>query len=846
MTEKRAESTAARAPGKLPELWSTAEKILAQELRSGCADRTVFGGLSRFLSRWSTGVSGEGAWAAGKAAQFLGVLSGYENLTPDERAVAVRSALVIARGAAVDGQRRTEADAGGREGPVVPHKTGGKPKPAAMVRGAAPSVPRPAARSTQQPARSQYLSLDDPVFALRGVGKLRASRLAKLGIEKLRDLLLHFPRDYRDYRAIKRVVDLMYGETASVVGVVEDVQVVPGPRRRFRTTVKVRDESGRVSATWFRYGYGGVKVTPGTRVALAGTVAGYAGQLIFESPDWEDASAPPLHTRRLVPVYPLTEGVSDYWLRSLMAEVVPSYAPRLPETLPAWVRSEYGLMGLPEAVALLHFPDTPERLHEARRRLAFEELFLVQVSALRRRAEWQSGSLAPPLKVEESILKGFLERQPFELTQAQRRVTAEILADLGRTRPMTRLLQGDVGSGKTIVAAVALLAAVAGGCQGALMAPTEILAEQHARTLGRAFSGAGDFLKSASGRELRLEVLTSASRPSQRDAIYEGAAAGEVDILIGTQALIQEGLGFRRLGLAIIDEQHRFGVVQRATLREKGGSPHLLVMTATPIPRTLALTLYGDLDLSIIDEMPPGRQQVKTVLLGPSERKHAYEHIRREVAKGRQAFIICPLVEDSPHLEVRAATAEYERLRHGELAGLRLALLHGRMRPSEKDRIMLDFRNGEYDVLVSTSVVEVGIDVPNAAVVVVEGADRFGMAQLHQFRGRVGRGEYESYCVLLSDSQEEAALERLRVVAAVSDGFRLADEDLRLRGPGDYLGVRQSGLPELRVADLRDVRLIETAREAATKLLVRDPELAAEEHRALAARIEEFKGIASG
>lgn len=377
------------------------------------------------------------------------------------------------------------------------------------------------------------------------------------------------------------------------------------------------------------------------------------------------------------------------------------------------------------------------------------------------------------------------------------------------------------------------------------MAPTEILAEQHGCTLRAAFANAEGYLTQLLGRELRLEVLTGASRRAEREAIYAGAATGEVDILVGTHAIIQEGVSFANLGLAIIDEQHRFGVEQRSALRAKGGTPHLLMMTATPIPRTLALTLYGDLDLSIIDELPPGRQQVKTHLLGPQERSLAYEHIRREVASGRQAFLICPLIEDSPHLEVRAATAEYERLRAGELVGLRLALLHGRMRPAEKDRIMLDFRAGEYDVLVSTSVVEVGIDVANATVMLVEGADRFGLAQLHQFRGRVGRGVHPSTCVLLTDATDENALERLKTVEAVANGFKLADEDLRLRGPGEYLGVRQSGFPDFRMADLRDLRLIEVAREAAAELLERDPALAAEEHQALARRVELLRAAGS-
>jgi len=887
---------------ELQDLWSRAKKILTQESRSGCADRTVFGGLEKFISNWHASLSSPAvpSSVANEADLVASMLEGYRQLPTKDRAAVVAAALQVVENALRDA---TEAaapplPAGAREGrrsrgvpqhpghgdeglpPAGGTKAGPAEGPTASrlgVRGPRRATPNPTSvltptlspwereSSTLTPVLSRgdagkagartppsilergapALRLDAPVTSLRGVGKLRAAQLARLGITSVRDLLLHFPRDYRDFRNIKRIVDLMYGETASVLGVVEDVQVIPGPHRRFRTTVKLRDESGRVTATWFRYGYGGPRVAPNSWIALAGSVSGFGGQLSFDSPDWEPADARPLHTRRLVPVYPLTEGLSDYWLRELMAGLVPAAAPLLEDPLPAWILQRHDLMGLPEAVAKIHSPRDLEEADRARRRLAFDELFLVQMAALKSRVEWQAGASASSLHLSDDQVDRFLRSQPFELTAAQRRVIEDIRRDLRSTRPMTRLLQGEVGSGKTIVAAVALLSAVASGCQGALMAPTEILAEQHGRTLRSAFANAEAFLAGLLGRPLRLEVLTSASKRSDRDRIYRGTVEGEVDVLVGTQALIQEGLGFRRLGLAVVDEQHRFGVVQRTALRQKGGTPHLLVMTATPIPRTLALTLYGDLDLSIIDELPPGRQRVESYLLGPAERPHAYEHIRREVARGRQAFIICPLVEDSPNLEARAATAEYERLRQGELSGLRLALLHGKMRPAEKDEIMRRFRDGEYDVLVSTSVVEVGIDVPNATVMLVDGAERFGLAQLHQFRGRVGRGQHPSSCILLTDSVDESVLARLNTVVSVSDGFRLADEDLKLRGPGEYFGVKQSGFPDFRMADLRDVRLVEIARDAASELLARDPTLAAPEHAALAARLEEFRRIGS-
>jgi ATP-dependent DNA helicase RecG len=448
------------------------------------------------------------------------------------------------------------------------------------------------------------------------------------------------------------------------------------------------------------------------------------------------------------------------------------------------------------------------------------------------------------LPSQPETLKALESGLPFELTRAQRRVTDEILHDMALPKPMTRLLQGEVGSGKTAVAALVLLTAVANGYQGALMAPTEILAEQHFATLNRLFEAAGAQLEATLGRRPRVSLLTGSLKTAERRQTYAAAAGGDADILVGTQALIQDKLEFAQLGLVIVDEQHRFGVRQRVTLRRRATGeapvPHLLVMTATPIPRTLALSVYGDLDLSSIDEMPPGRKFPTTKLVGADDRDHAYERVRRAAAKGEQAFIICPLVEESEVLEAKSATEEYERLRTGELASLKLGLLHGRMRPADKDSVMRAFRDHEFDVLVSTAVIEVGVDVPNATVMLIEGAERFGLAQLHQFRGRIGRGGQASVCILLTDLPEPEANERLRVVAESTNGLVLAEHDLRLRGPGDYFGVRQSGLPELKVAQLDDAPLVEAARSSATAILGRDPELVEPEHAALREHLQDF------
>jgi ATP-dependent DNA helicase RecG len=512
----------------------------------------------------------------------------------------------------------------------------------------------------------------------------------------------------------------------------------------------------------------------------------------------------------------------------------------LPEHLPPAIAEHHRLIALPEAVAGMHFPRDDDQLARARRRLAFDELFLIQLGVAQRRRAWRDRSNAPQLALEPTLAQAFERTLPFTLTAAQRRVKSEILGDIARAQPMGRLLQGDVGAGKTVVAALAMVAAICQGHQTVLMAPTEILAEQHYRTVSALLGGEQlrDAIAQRRGRPgPNVRLLIGSSRGAARRAAIDGAATGEVDVLVGTHAVIQAGVTLAQLGLAVVDEQHRFGVLQRTALRQKGLSPHVLVMTATPIPRTLALTLYGELDISVIDELPPGRQQIKTRWIAPGQRRGAYEFLRREVQKGRQAFVVCPLVEESENVAARAATAEYDRLKSEVFPELRLGLLHGRMASREKDATMRAFRDGDVQVLVATAVVEVGIDVPNASVMLIEGADRFGLAQLHQLRGRVGRGADQSYCMLLSEAASLEGEERLRVIEGTTDGFRLAEEDLRIRGPGEFLGTRQSGLPDLKVATLADIGMVQEARDAAFRLIEQDPHLARPEHGELAALV---------
>jgi len=715
-----------------------------------------------------------------------------------------------------------------------------------------PVTPKPAARPKAKPEVTPIagVSLDSPVSVL-GPTRPDVTRLQKIGIETVRDLLYHFPKRYHDYSEVRPIASLAFGEEQTVIAEVWSAKAVMIGRRRRGAEAIVGDDSGTIRILWFGQPWVAKRLKTGTKVALSGKIGSFKGRMQMQNPEIESLDDEAIFTRRFVPVYRSTDGLYMKTLRDLVRLAVDSCAADVPETLPDEVREGNDLMGATEAFRQIHAPQSLDEADAARRRFAFEELLWIEIGVVRRRREWQDAGGAPVLSLEAAALNRFIESLPFELTKAQREAIDEILADIADAMPMTRLLEGDVGSGKTVVAAAGLLAAVAAGKQGVIMAPTEILAEQHMRTFtsildpGAAAPDADGpwFRESGDGfvvlrppyleRPVRVALLTGSLKASEKAAVQEAIARGEVDIAVGTHALLQESVEFADLGLAVIDEQHRFGVEQRATLREKGGSPHVLVMTATPIPRTLALTVYGDLDITVLDEMPPGRPPVKTYFVLPRRRDEATRFIRKKVEEGRQAFVICPLVEESESIEAKAAVQEYERLSRDEFPDLRLGLLHGRMPASEKEATMRSFRDHELDVLVSTSVVEVGVDVPNATVILIEGADRFGLSQLHQFRGRVRRSSEQAYCFLLSDTQSEEAMERLQIMETTDSGFELAEHDLRLRGPGEYFGKRQSGLPDLRVARLTDVELIEEARREAVRILDEDPELEDPSHAAL-------------
>lgn len=787
------------------------EKILILEKQKGYTDRAVIGGLAKFSTLWHK----EARKTTGDPSlirlidETVALLKRYSEESVERRQRIVQEIL---------------RQWGSEEKEAVPEKKRVQPEKE--------SAPSP--KSTPPEPR---VDLDSPANKLHGVSDAYAKRLSRLGINTIRELLYLFPHRYDDFSSLKTIDKLEYGEDVTIIGTVWETQQRTSRRGQNLVTSTVSDGTGVVQATWFNQPYLVKRLKPGKQIVISGKVDEYLGRLTFPSPTWEPLDKELIHTKRLVPVYPLTRGVGARWLRRLMKRSTDYWCLRLPDHLPLAIREKRNLPSLEVAVQQIHFPDNWETLEQARRRLAFDELLMIQLGVLRQRHEWRQRP-GQPVQIDGPLLRTFLESLPFTLTQAQEKALSEILDDLQEAKPMSRLLQGDVGSGKTVVAAAAMLMTVASDMQAVLMAPTEILAEQHYANLGKLWAEL--WLPGVTKLTSHLRLLTGSLKQSEKEGIHDEMASGEAKIIIGTHALIQEGLEFKNLGLAVIDEQHRFGVTQRASLRQKGHNPHVLVMSATPIPRTLALTIYGDLDISTIDELPPGRKEIVTRWMKPRERERAYGFLRSRVEESQQAFIICPLVEESDKIEAKAAVEEYRRLQEEVFPELRLGLLHGRMTAEEKEAVMRDFYGGELDILVSTPVVEVGIDVPNAAVMLIEGADRFGLAQLHQFRGRVGRGDQQSYCLLLSDAPTDMGEQRLQIIESTQDGFELADEDLKMRGPGEFFGTRQSGLPDLKVARLSDVGVLKEARAVAKEIFQEDPDLSLPQNRLLARRLAEF------
>ena len=668
--------------------------------------------------------------------------------------------------------------------------------------------------------------LSTPVQFIKGIGPQRAKALSKLGIETLRDLIAWLPRRYEDRTAFRRIADLVPGEAACVAAMVAAPPTLSHIRKGM-DLIKLRavDESGTLDVTFFNQTWLKSSLRQGQTYAFYGRAEGSLLRKQMASPVVEPLGRREV-TGRIVPIYPLTAGVSQLVLSRSIRQGLDACADILPDVLPDEVRQDHHLCRINFAYENIHFPESSEALTLARRRLAFEELFLFTIGLQRLRRRREVVHVAPCDSVD---MEPFYSTLPFTLTDAQRRCVEEALADMTSGVPMNRLCQGDVGSGKTMVAAACVYFAVKNGRQAALMAPTEILARQHYEGLAPLMERLG----------IRCALLTGSTKAAAKRSIAEQLANREIDFAIGTHALITGGLDYANLGLVVTDEQHRFGVGQRAALAEKGEHPHTLVMSATPIPRTLALILYGDLDVSVIDQLPPGRRPVETYAVPGSYHQRIYAFLRKLIAEGRQAYIVCPMVEQSDDAasDDRKAVTEYAKMLQEEVfPDLKVAWVHGKMKPKEKETVMSAFAAGESHILVSTTVIEVGVDVPNAAVMVVENAERFGLSQLHQLRGRVGRGQWQSYCILISDNRNEETRERLKVMAKTADGFKIAEEDLRLRGPGDFFGVRQHGLPGLKIADLGcDTQLLQEAQQAALALLEADPELTA--HPATAERV---------
>jgi len=671
-------------------------------------------------------------------------------------------------------------------------------------------TPRPA---SGRPPRS----LEDACQFVKGVGPSRAEHLKRLGVENVNDLLTHFPRTYYDRRRLAAVARLQPGVEETFVARVLTVTQRGPFRRRTILTAAVGDDTGIVQVVWFNQPYLARHLKPGREMVISGRLSFFRGQRQIVNPEFEllgddaEGGAAP----GIVPVYRLTSGVTQRYLRSVIHSVLDAYSAAVEETLPQALVREVRMPPRAEALRAMHFPEDETAHRRALERMKLEELFYMQLILSLQRARRLEHAKRPELASSFELERRFIEGQRFELTGAQKRVLEEIHADLATPRGMNRLLQGDVGSGKTIVAGATMLAAVESGCQAAMMVPTEILAIQHFRTLVPHMERLG----------VRMSLLVGSLKAPDKKRVREGLRDGSIHVVVGTHALIQSDVSFRKLALAVIDEQHRFGVRQRAALA--AGDPHMLVMTATPIPRTLALTAYADLDLSVIDEMPPGRAPVKTRIVPPEKRESMYAYIRERQAEGEQAYLLYPVIEETEKQDMEAAESAYADLSEGALKGVPMAILHGRMTMAEKDEVMNAFNAGVVRVLVATTVVEVGVHVPQATIMAVHHAERFGLSQLHQLRGRVGRGGREGFCFLLTgDGASPEAMDRLGVLVRESDGFRIAEEDLRIRGPGEFLGTRQHGVPGFRVANpLRDRELVERASAAVKTLLESDPRL---------------------
>ncbi|MBT4074583.1 MAG: ATP-dependent DNA helicase RecG [Chloroflexi bacterium] len=814
-------------------------RILDLEASRGFKDAAVAGGLDLFLD------------ANREELSSLELPDSYAALTVKKREEWARATRAGVEANATQSIPETQVKSSARSPVAKPKK-----KAASTRKKPVPKPKKPTAPLTLETA------LEDLPF----ITSAQQPRFKRLGITDLRSLVRMYPNRHLDYSNISSVIDLVYGEEMSVVVTVTS-STTANIGRRGAAKVTARDETGFVGITWFGQPYLAQQLRPGTRLVVSGKVEAYRDQAQFQNPEYEVIQGDNLtHAGNLLPIYPSTEGMYQRTLRTAARNALDAGLPLLGEYIGSDVLERNVLPGLLNALQTMHHPDTMADWHAARRRLAFDELFINQLGVQRRKREWRERAGGLSIEPDHDLLRNFLKTLEFELTSDQDDALNTVLSDISSEVPMGRLLQGEVGSGKTIIAVTALLAAVSCGHQGALLAPTEVLAEQHylslqtlfdARPLGgeqasmldpedEESSGpkhGGDPVVEAHvpgiDSPVRIALLIGSHTARVKRELQAQIASGEIDIIVGTHAVIQESVQFEALGLAVVDEQHRFGVEQRAVLGDQRPRPHLLGMSATPIPRTLALTVYGDLDLTTLRQLPGGRKPITTSWARTAnQRAEAHELVLKEVAAGRQAFVVCPLINESEEIRTRSAIEEFEFLSNGPFKSLRVGLLHGRLPLTEKQQVMDLFREREIDVLVATPVIEVGIDIPNATVMLIEGAERFGLSQLHQLRGRIGRGGYASHCILSSDEPSADARERLGIIERTSDGFDLAEEDLRLRGPGDYIGTRQSGFADLLVATLTDADLLATARAEAIDMIADDPGLTDPGHEALGRELD--------
>lgn len=812
-------------------------KIFKLEAEFSYTNKAVVGGLEKLTSSWIGEARADGI-AEETIQKVTAALNRYPNLDINGRVHALKEIgyiLEIPGIKHLEGPIEEEKQEKEETKPSIDDEVENLDNVKSQGRG---SIRKRSQDSVPLPSQGTPEGLRAPVTAVRGIGQKQAQLLAKLNLHTIEDMLYYFPRRYDDYSELKLIKDLEYGEEVTILAWVKNITTFKTRNKNMKIVqAVVSDDTGSIQLMWFNQEYHLRYLRKNMFLSISGKIEQYMGRFVMYHPDYEQIEKDQLNTKRIVPVYALTARLSQKWLRRMIYNVVNYWAPKIPEFMTEYILEDADLMDLSSALKGIHFPETVSNLKQARSRLAFDEIFLLQLGVLRQKYEW-SHQEAQPHIVEDEWLLERIKHLDFSLTHAQLQVLAEFRRDLASGQPMNRLLQGDVGSGKTVIAALAISIVVKHEAQGAFMAPTSILAEQHFASLRHLLANPDD--DEAELQEDQIRLLIGDTPAKEREEILAGLADGSIKLVIGTHALIEDPVIFDNLQIVVVDEQHRFGVAQRAALREKGDNPHLIVMTATPIPRSLALTIYGDLDISVLDEMPPGRQPVDTHILYPTERERVYTLIRSQVEDGHQAFVIYPLVEQGDNEESKAAVEEQERLQKEIFPDLSVGLLHGRLRPEEKETVMRKFRDREYDILVSTSVVEVGVDVPNATVMVIEGANRFGLAQLHQFRGRVGRGQDKSYCILIPETNEAAENERLLAMEKTNDGFVLAEHDLNQRGPGEFLGTRQSGYTNLRLANITDVKLIEKAQRYAHQVLENDPTLSASEHKLMKDALRNF------